>query len=41
VFWWDWSTFIYDNQEDADKDIGFNIHMKKAETVLKKYYAEN
>jgi hypothetical protein len=40
VFWWDWSTFIYDTPEEAGKDIGFNIHLKKAEKVLKKIYAE-
>jgi hypothetical protein len=40
VFWWDWSTFIYDTREAASKDIGFNIHLKKAEKVLKEKYAE-
>jgi hypothetical protein len=40
VFWWDWSTFIYDSRETAAKDIGFNVHLKKAEEVLKKKYAE-
>jgi hypothetical protein len=40
VFWWDWSTFIYETREEAQKDIGFNIHLKKAEEVLKKKYAE-
>jgi hypothetical protein len=40
VFWWDWSTFIYDSQQEADKDIGFNIHLKKAEKVLKEKYAK-
>jgi len=40
VFWWDWSTFIYDTVEQARKNIGFNIHLKKAEKVLKKKYAE-
>ena len=39
VFWWDWSTFIYDTAEEAEKDIGFNIHLKKAEKVIKKKYA--
>lgn len=38
VFWWDWSTAIYDTQEEADKDIGFNIHLKKAEASLKEWY---
>ncbi len=39
VFWWDWSTFIYDTVQDAQKDNGFNIHLKKAEDVLKRWYA--
>ncbi|MCL2071051.1 MAG: glycosyl hydrolase family 53 [Oscillospiraceae bacterium] len=38
VFWWDWSTFIYDTAEEAGKDIGFNIHLKKAEQVIKRKY---
>ena len=38
VFWWDWSTFIYDDEETAKKDNGFNIHLKKAEKVLKMWY---
>lgn len=40
MFWWDWSTFIYDDQTTADSDIGFNIHLKKAENVLKEWYAK-
>lgn len=40
VFWWDWSTFIYDTKEEAAADNGFNIHLKKAEEVLKGWYAE-
>jgi hypothetical protein len=40
VFWWDWSTFIYDDKETAEQDNGFNIHLKKAETVLKEWYAK-
>ena len=40
VFWWDWSTYIYDDKETAKKDNGFNIHLKKAEEVLKKWYKE-
>lgn len=39
-FWWDWSTRIYTTQEAADKDLGFNIHLKKAEKVLKEWYAK-
>ncbi len=38
VFWWDWSTTIYDTKEEAAKDNGFNIHLKKAEDVLKDWY---
>jgi hypothetical protein len=38
VFWWDWSTTIYDTREEAAKDNGFNIHLKKAEEVLKDWY---
>lgn len=37
-FWWDWSTIIYDDRETAMKDMGFNIHLKKAEEVIKKWY---
>lgn len=40
MFWWDWSTFIYDDKETADNDIGFNIHLKKAEQVLMNWYKE-
>lgn len=39
VFWWDWSTRIYDSAETAGKDTGFNIHLKKAEEVLKGWYS--
>ena len=38
VFWWDWSTFIYNTVEEAQQDVGFNIHLKKAETILKDFY---
>lgn len=37
-FWWDWSTIIYKTTEEAQKDKGFNIHLKKAENVIKKWY---
>ena len=40
MFWWDWSTFIYDDKETAEQDNGFNIHLKKAEEVLKEWYAK-
>lgn len=38
IFWWDWSTYIYDTREEAEQDNGFNIHLKKAEDVLKRWY---
>lgn len=40
IFWWDWSTYIYETKEEAAQENGFNIHLKKAEEVLKKWYAE-
>lgn len=40
IFWWDWSTYIYDTKEEAAQENGFNIHLKKAEEVLKKWYAK-
>ena len=40
-FWWDWSTWIYSSKEEAQKDKGFNIHLKKAEEVIKKWYSKN
>lgn len=39
MFWWDWSTFIYDDEETASTDVGFNIHLKKAEKTLSDWYA--
>ena len=38
MFWWDWSTYIYDDEATASTDVGFNIHLKKAEKVLKDWY---
>ncbi len=38
IFWWDWSPVIYETPEEAAKDNDFNIHLKKAEDVIKKYY---
>lgn len=40
AFWWDWSIEIYDSREEAMKDTGFNIHLKKAEEVIKKWYKQ-
>ncbi len=39
VFWWDWSTLIYDTPEEAAADNGFAIHLKKAEQVVKEWNA--
>ena len=39
MFWWDWSSRIYDDIETASKDMGFNIHLKKAEEIIKDRYA--
>lgn len=39
-FWWDWSTVIYQNDEEAAKDMGFNIHRKQAENVIRKWYGK-
>ncbi len=38
VFWWDWSTIIYRTKEEAAANTGFDIHLKKAEEVLKHWY---
>jgi hypothetical protein len=38
AFWWDWSTEVYDTKEEAAENIGFDIHLKKAEAVLKEWY---
>jgi hypothetical protein len=38
VFWWDWSTFIYSSKEEAAEDTGFNIYLKKAEKIVRKWY---
>lgn len=40
VFWWDWSTKIYQTKEEAAADTGFNIHLKKAEQVIRDWYAQ-
>lgn len=41
AFWWDWSTEVYDTEEEAESDTGFDIHLKKAEGVLKEWYSRN
>lgn len=38
VFWWDWGTHIYHDREEAQEDIGFNIYLKEAEKVVRKWY---
>jgi hypothetical protein len=38
-FWWDWSTKMY-NIEKARSDLGFNIYGKKAEKIIKEWYAK-
>ena len=40
AFWWDWSVEVYDTIEEAKENKGFDIHMKKAEEVLKIWYAK-
>ena len=40
AFWWDWSVEVYDTIEEAKENKGFDIHMKKAEEVLKGWYAK-
>lgn len=34
MFWWDWGTYVYDTREEAERDNGFAIHLKKAQRVL-------
>ncbi len=38
VFWGDWSPKIYSTREEAAKNKGFNIYLKRAEDVLMKWY---
>lgn len=40
VFWWDWSTYIYNDVKEAKEERGFNIHLKAAEQVVKDYYRQ-
>ncbi len=40
VFWWDWGTFVYETREEAERDNGFSIHLKKAEQVLREWNAK-
>lgn len=41
AFWWDWSTEVYDTPEEAGKDNGFDIHLKKAEQIIKDWYQKD
>lgn len=38
-FWWDWSAFVSEDSKRPN-DTGFSIYGKKAEKVLRKYYAD-
>lgn len=40
VFWWEWSTVVYSKKREAREDRSFNIHMKRAEEVVKHWYAK-
>jgi hypothetical protein len=39
-FWWDWSTKLYP-LEEAQQNAGFDIYGKKAERILKEWYAKS
>ncbi|MFC5468919.1 glycosyl hydrolase family 53 [Cohnella suwonensis] len=39
-FWWDWSVNLYPLQA-AGTDVGFDIYGKKAERILKEWYAKS
>lgn len=38
MFWWDWPIVSYNSREEALQDTGFSIHLKKAESIVKKAY---
>lgn len=38
IFWWNWSTFQYETRQEALVDKDFNIHLKKAENLIKNIY---
>ena len=38
-FWWHWSMFLHDLESDK-KDMGFTVYGKKAEAVLREWYAK-
>ena len=40
AFWWDWGTEIYDTRKEAEANTGFDIHLKKAENIVKEWYAK-
>lgn len=39
MFWWNWSTFIYNDIKDAKTNMDFDVRFKKAEEVLKNFYS--
>lgn len=41
IFWWDWSPVIYSSVEEAHDDKGFNIYLKKAEGIIRKWYKQD
>lgn len=41
VCWWDWSTEVYDTREEALDNTGFDIHLKRAEAIVKDWYTRN
>lgn len=40
AFWWDWSTEVYQTVDEARKNKGFDIHLKKAEKILREWYVK-
>lgn len=39
IFWWDWSTFLYDKSLEG-KDLSYAIYGKKAEQTLRRIYSQ-
>lgn len=37
-FWWAWRPALYHTREEAAADNGFDIYLKKAENVIRRYY---
>lgn len=40
VFWWDWDTEVYDTADEAKVNTDFDIHLKKAEEIVKQWYSK-